>query len=161
MSRRWLDPASANDLGQLDTLAIERVRAEADVDGLGVLVVDDNAAARANLQSMLVSQRFEACAVADGLSALVAMADAQAQVSIGRFRMNGNIGFVPEGAVKASITRGNADDPRLLSRTFWMGVDPTQPGIPDRHSTPRKSFATQKATNSSHGSPATAASSAA
>ncbi len=29
MSRRWLDPASANDLGQLDTLAIERVRAEA------------------------------------------------------------------------------------------------------------------------------------
>ena len=57
----------------------ERVRAEADVDGLGVLVVDDNAAARANLRSMLVSQRFEACAVADGLSALVAMADAQAQ----------------------------------------------------------------------------------
>jgi hypothetical protein len=53
----------------------------------------------------------------------VMQADAQAQVSIGRFRMNGSIGFVPEGAVKASITRGNADDPRLLSRTFWLGVD--------------------------------------
>ncbi len=51
-------------------------------------------------------------------------ADAEAQVSIGRFRMNGNLGFAHEGALKASITRG--DDllqNRLISRTFWMGVD--------------------------------------
>ena len=63
----------------LQAVQPERVGAGADVDGLGVLVVDDNAAARANVQAMLVSQRFEACAVADGRSALAALADAQAQ----------------------------------------------------------------------------------
>ena len=36
MSRRWLDPASANDIGQLDTLAIERVRNEAFPDATNV-----------------------------------------------------------------------------------------------------------------------------
>ena len=51
-------------------------------------------------------------------------ADAEAQVSIGRFRMNGNIGFAHEGALKASITRGDDQlQNRLISRTFWMGVD--------------------------------------
>jgi CheY-like chemotaxis protein len=47
--------------------------------GVRVLVVDDNAAARANLLSMLASQRFEASAVADGPSALVSLADACGQ----------------------------------------------------------------------------------
>ena len=51
-------------------------------------------------------------------------ADLEAQVSIGRFRMNGNIGYANQGALKASITRGDALlENRLVSRTFWMGVD--------------------------------------
>ena len=55
---------------------------------------------------------------------ILMQADLESQVSIGRFRMNGNLGFVHEGALKASITRG--DDllqNRLISRTFWAGVD--------------------------------------
>ena len=56
-----------------------RARADSDVDGLAVLVVDDNPGARTILQGMLAAQRFEACAVADGPSALAALADAQAQ----------------------------------------------------------------------------------
>jgi len=55
---------------------------------------------------------------------ILMQADLQSQVSIGRFRMNGNLGFVHEGALKASITRGDdLQQNRLISRTFWMGVD--------------------------------------
>ncbi|CAN5365897.1 hypothetical protein BH09MYX1_BH09MYX1_10240 [soil metagenome] len=51
-------------------------------------------------------------------------ADFEGQLTLGRFRVNGNLGFAHEGAVKASITRGNADlENRLISRTFWAGVD--------------------------------------
>lgn len=55
---------------------------------------------------------------------ILMQADLQSQVSIGRFRMNGNVGFAHEGALKASITRGNDQlQNRLVSRTFWAGVD--------------------------------------
>ena len=56
---------------------------------------------------------------------ILMQADLESQVSIGRFRMNGNLGFAHEGALKASITRGDSQQlqDRLVSRTFWMGVD--------------------------------------
>src|ERR1035437_475189 len=56
---------------------------------------------------------------------ILMQADLQSQVSIGRFRMNGNLGFAHEGALKASLTRGDDifHNDRLVSRTFWMGVD--------------------------------------
>src|SRR5918995_7345690 len=38
--------------------------------------------------------------------------------------------------------------------TFWIGVAPTEPGMPDRHSTPARPSATQRATSGSQGSPA-------
>src|SRR5688572_10591770 len=40
--------------------------------------------------------------------------------------------------------------------TFWIGVPPTVPGIPERHSTPARPRATQSATVSSQDSPAPA-----
>jgi hypothetical protein len=56
---------------------------------------------------------------------ILMQADVESQVSIVRFRMNGNLGFVHEGALKASITRGDdlLHQNRLVSRSFWMGVD--------------------------------------
>src|SRR3954447_22819281 len=38
--------------------------------------------------------------------------------------------------------------------TFWIGVAPTEPGIPDRHSIPASPAFTARSTNGSHGSPA-------
>ncbi len=38
--------------------------------------------------------------------------------------------------------------------TFWIGVAPTEPGIPDRHSKPWRPSSTQRATSSSQASPA-------
>jgi hypothetical protein len=38
--------------------------------------------------------------------------------------------------------------------TFWIGVAPTEPGIPDRHSKPASPASTHRATSGSHGSPA-------
>ena len=49
-------------------------------------------------------------------------ADLQAQVTIAdRFRVNGSIGYIHQGAAAASITK-NADH-RLVSRSHWLGVD--------------------------------------
>ena len=45
----------------------------------------------------------------------------------------------------------------LVIQTFWIGVAPVEPGIPDRHSIPTRPSATQLATKSSHGSPAATA----
>src|SRR5436190_303741 len=38
--------------------------------------------------------------------------------------------------------------------TFWIGVAPTEPGMPDRHSMPARPSCTALATNGSQGSPA-------
>ena len=38
--------------------------------------------------------------------------------------------------------------------TFWIGVAPAEPGMPERHSRPDQPLATVAATRSSHGSPA-------
>jgi hypothetical protein len=38
--------------------------------------------------------------------------------------------------------------------TFWIGVAPVEPGMPERHSMPAHPLSTAMATNASHGSPA-------
>jgi hypothetical protein len=48
-------------------------------------------------------------------------ADLRAQVTLGRFRASGSLGFAHEGALAASITR-RADN-NLVSREHWVGVD--------------------------------------
>ncbi|TXH90678.1 MAG: PAS domain-containing sensor histidine kinase [Rhodoferax sp.] len=59
----------------------QRVRppVEADVAGLRVLVVDDNARAREILLAMLQSQKFDAVAVSSGAEALASLEEAQRQ----------------------------------------------------------------------------------
>jgi hypothetical protein len=48
-------------------------------------------------------------------------ANAQAQITISRFRMMGDLGLgAPGSALGSSITRG---DYRLISRQFWLGLD--------------------------------------
>jgi hypothetical protein len=47
--------------------------------------------------------------------------DVEGQVSVGRFRANGSIGFAQEGAYAASITKRIDDN--LVSRVHWLGVD--------------------------------------
>lgn len=48
-------------------------------------------------------------------------ADLAAQVTVGRFRVNGSLGYADKGALPAAITRGK--DHNLVSRTHWIGVD--------------------------------------
>ncbi len=52
---------------------------------------------------------------------IVMQADALGQYKLGRFRVNGSIGVVDEGANGAAITRGA--DAKLVSRVHWVGVD--------------------------------------
>jgi len=52
---------------------------------------------------------------------ILMQADAEAQVSVGRFRFNGSLGYAHEGAFPASVTRGVGD--RLVSRVLWAGAD--------------------------------------
>src|SRR3954447_5404089 len=71
----------------------------------------------------------------------------------------------PQAAASSSSTapveRSSARTDTIVSATswpyaptFWIGVAPTEPGMPDRYSTPARSSATQRATSGSHGSPA-------
>ncbi len=58
---------------------------------------------------------------------ILMQADMAAQVTASRFRANGSLGFAHEGALGASITRGDTSDARqlnrLVSRVHWVGVD--------------------------------------
>ena len=51
---------------------------------------------------------------------ILMQADAAASVSAGAFRASGSLGYVHEGALGASVTRGLED--RLVSRQHWAGV---------------------------------------
>ena len=48
-------------------------------------------------------------------------ADLYAQVTVGHFRANGSIGYVPQGALPAAITRNDSDN--IVSREHWLGWD--------------------------------------
>jgi hypothetical protein len=53
----------------------------------------------------------------------VMQADAAAQLRLGRFRANGSLGYAYQGALGASVTRGDARlEHRLIARTYWLGV---------------------------------------
>ncbi len=54
---------------------------------------------------------------------IVMQADAEAQVTVGRVRGNGSIGYVSEGGSGAALTRSLPSDPKLVSRVHWVGVD--------------------------------------
>lgn len=46
--------------------------------------------------------------------------DVQGQLSLGRVRFNGSIGYMHAGALPAALTRGQTD--KLVSRSHWAGV---------------------------------------
>src|SRR5271156_1236405 len=48
-------------------------------------------------------------------------ADFTADVKLGRLRLAGNLGYVPEGDLAASLTRNASDN--LISREHWVGVE--------------------------------------
>jgi hypothetical protein len=48
-------------------------------------------------------------------------ADLQGQLTVGRVRANGSIGYAPEGALPAAITHSERDN--VVSRVHWVGVD--------------------------------------
>ena len=48
-------------------------------------------------------------------------ADLYAQVTVGHFRANGSIGYVPQGARAAAIT--NTENDNIVSREHWVGWD--------------------------------------
>ncbi len=52
----------------------------------------------------------------------IMQADAKAQVTAGRFRASGTLGFAHDGDLDAAITR-NPDGNNLIAREFWLGVD--------------------------------------
>ncbi len=52
---------------------------------------------------------------------ILMQADLEGQLTIDRFRANASAGYAHDGALAASVTRGNAD--RLVSRVHWLGVD--------------------------------------
>jgi hypothetical protein len=52
--------------------------------------------------------------------AILMQADAQAGIIAGRFRASGSVGYLHEGGLGASVTRGTGD--RLVSRQHWAGV---------------------------------------
>jgi len=52
---------------------------------------------------------------------ILMQADLQAQVSVGRFRANGSMGYVSEGGNLAAFTR--AAEGKAVSRLHWLGVD--------------------------------------
>ncbi len=52
---------------------------------------------------------------------ILMQSDLEGQVALGRVRANASVGYVHEGAVGASLTRGLND--RLVSRVHWVGVD--------------------------------------
>ena len=52
---------------------------------------------------------------------ILMQSDATGQLTVGRFRANASVGYVHEGALGASLTRGDKD--RLISRVHWVGVD--------------------------------------
>ncbi len=58
-------------------------------------------------------------------SYILMQADQSGQLKIGRFRLNGSIGYAHDGALAASITRQPAspDWGAVIARQYWMGVD--------------------------------------
>jgi len=50
---------------------------------------------------------------------ILMQADAAAAINVGRFRSAGSLGYLHEGGLAASVTRG---DDRLVSRYHWAGV---------------------------------------
>ncbi len=54
---------------------------------------------------------------------LIMQADAQGQVTVGRFRANASAGYAYDGALAASLTRGQDQSGRAVSRAHWLGVD--------------------------------------
>ncbi|CAN5349809.1 hypothetical protein BH09MYX1_BH09MYX1_35220 [soil metagenome] len=52
---------------------------------------------------------------------LVMQADVGGQLTLGRFRVNGTLGFAHEGALAAAITAFPENN--VVSRTHWIGVD--------------------------------------
>jgi hypothetical protein len=56
---------------------------------------------------------------------MLMQADAGLQISFWRLRGQGSIGYIHEGALFASVTRGSgtANQDRLIARTYWLGVD--------------------------------------
>ncbi len=51
---------------------------------------------------------------------ILMQADAAAAVRVDRFRASGTLGYIAEGALGASVTRG--DEKRLVSRQHWAGI---------------------------------------
>jgi hypothetical protein len=51
----------------------------------------------------------------------IMQADLEGQVTVGRFRANGSIGYADQGALSATIT--HASEKNLVSRVYWVGVD--------------------------------------
>lgn len=50
-------------------------------------------------------------------------ADASAQLRLGRFRASGSLGYAYQGALGASVTRGDQElAHRLVARSFWVGL---------------------------------------
>jgi hypothetical protein len=50
-------------------------------------------------------------------------ADGAAHLKLGRFRAGGSLGYAYQGALGASVTRGDAQlEHRLVARTYWLGV---------------------------------------
>jgi len=54
---------------------------------------------------------------------ILMQADMQGQVTYNWFRANGSIGYAYEGALGASITRGQNNSGRAVSRVHWLGAD--------------------------------------
>jgi hypothetical protein len=55
---------------------------------------------------------------------LLMQADAAMQVKIRRLRASGSLGYAKEGALLASVTRGDTSlAHRLVARTYWIGLD--------------------------------------
>jgi hypothetical protein len=54
---------------------------------------------------------------------ILMQADLEGQATFGRFRANGSIGYAYDGALGASLTRGQDKTGRAVSRVHWVGLD--------------------------------------
>ncbi len=54
---------------------------------------------------------------------LLMQADLEGQVTVDRFRANASVGYAYDGALGASLSRGQDQSGRAVSRVHWLGVD--------------------------------------
>ena len=54
---------------------------------------------------------------------ILMQADAEAQLTIKAFRANASVGYAYDGALGASLTRGQDQSGRAVSRVHWLGMD--------------------------------------